>query len=118
MLLRGKQIHINAPIRVKSLDTNAIRILESSDGLVRASEDDSNTVETTTLKRVNRLVVRNVNGIDWNAFVQSVFMRNAPKNIKGITIDCRQNTISALLELHCFCCCCRKPDRYQTEHRK
>lgn len=76
-------MHINAPIRVKNLDTKTIRTVETSDGLVRAAMENSRSLETTTMKRINQLVVRNISGIDWNQFVQSVFLQNAPKNIKG-----------------------------------
>lgn len=84
VLLRSKQMHITVPMRVEGLEANAIKIVGPRlDGLVGAALEEGRSEETTTIKRINRLVVRTINGLDWNQFAQSVFVKNAPKNIKG-----------------------------------
>lgn len=76
-------MHITAPIRVKILETNSIRVNDPSDGRVGDPIDEGRTAESSTIKRINRLVVGNINGMDWNTFVQSVYQKNAPQIIKG-----------------------------------
>lgn len=83
LLLRSKQMNISAPIHVKLLETNSIRVIDPTDGSLSAPLEDPRSLETTTLKHVNRLVVRTINGIDWNQFTQSIYLKNAPKTIKG-----------------------------------
>lgn len=86
-LLRNKEMHITGPIRVEQLEANTIRMVEpgaeQSIGATVDNDAAARTIEAPEIKRLTRLVVRSINGIDWNAFQQSAFLKNAPKPIKG-----------------------------------
>lgn len=89
-------MNITAPIHTKRLEAQSVNTV---DGLVGSSENTPvrKLYETKRVQQLDRLVVRTINGLEWDTFARSIFMMNDPQPIKGTLIVNRTMHIGELI---------------------
>lgn len=78
VLLKSDQIRLNAPLSTKTLLADQIHVLNRKLVTDRTKRQASPT-------NVQHLTVKQVNGIEWDDFVASLFLRNRQTTIRGMT---------------------------------
>lgn len=88
VLLKSDEIHLNAPLTSKILLADQLHVLNRTLVTDRTKRQASPQPATN----VQHLTVKTVNGIEWDDFVVSLFLRNRQTPIRGMNLKRTKNT--------------------------
>lgn len=97
VLLKTKEIHFTKELRTGNLTVQQIRMPSTSADQtpVLRSDEPKNVVrlQATSIPKVHRLIVRTINGINWDEFYHSTYQMGSNVAIKGNMVFSRPSHI-------------------------
>lgn len=86
VLLKSKEIHFDKEIRTSNLTVHRIRMSSTTEQPpVLRSDEPTNVVnlQAKSIPKVRRLIVKTINGINWDEFYHSTYQMGSNVAIKG-----------------------------------
>lgn len=86
VLLKSPEIHFGKEIRAGTLTVHQIRMPNTASTASTTSlrsVASTNVIQATSIPKVRRLIVKTINGIDWDEFYQSTYKMGSNVTIKG-----------------------------------